>query len=142
MQKDNQIQREAAEECKRKISDLERSTNSICESFLILIFLFEREEYKGRLKATYRAVKASEEEIKRRHKNAVKELNSSFNEKKTPYIKINPELVGGEGWGELQPYLTPHAAKARERLSAPFDFIYCRLLQHVLFLLHFLGNSV
>lgn len=84
-------------------------------------FLFEREEYKGRLKAK-----------------EVKELNSSL-KKKTPYIKINPELVGGGG---LQPYLTPHAAKPRERLSAPFDLIYCRLLEPVLFLLHFLGNSV
>lgn len=83
--------------------------------------MFEREEYKGRLKAK-----------------EVKELNSSL-KKKTPYIKINPELVEGGG---LQPYLTPHAAKPRERLSAPFDLIYCRLLEPVLFLLHFLGNSV
>lgn len=88
-------------------------------------FWFEREEYKGRLKVK-----------------EVKELNSSL-KKKTPYIKIKPELVGGgRGGGGLQPYLTPHAAKPRERLSAPFDLIYCRLLESVLFLLHFLGNSV
>ena len=44
-------------------------------------FLFEREEYKGRLKAK-----------------EVKELNSTF-KKKTPSIKINPELVGVGGGG-------------------------------------------
>ena len=89
----------------------------------MIFFLFEREEYKGRLKAK-----------------EVKELNSSF--KKKTLHKNKAELVGGEGGGGLQPYLTPHAAKPRERFSAPFDLIYCRLLEPVLFLLHFLGNSV
>lgn len=90
-------------------------------------FWFEREEYEGRLKVK-----------------EVKELNSSF--KKNTLHKNKPGVSGrGKGrggrWG-LQPYLTPHAAKPRERLSAPFDLIYCRLLEPVLFLLHFLGNSV
>jgi len=61
--------------------------------------LFEREEYKGRLKATYRAVKASEEEIKRRHKNAVKELNSSFKKKKNTLHKKKPGVSEGGGGG-------------------------------------------
>ena len=93
---------------------------------------FEREEYKGRLKVK-----------------EVKELNSSFKKKNTLH-KNKPGVSGRGGGGGgrrggeggLQPYLNPYAAKPRERLSAPFDLIYCRLLEPVLFLLHFLGNSV
>ena len=68
--------------------------------------------------------------------------NSTALLKRKSTLHKNKPGVSGGGGGGLQPYLTPHAAKPRERLSAPFDLIYCRLLKLFLPVLHFLGNPV
>ena len=107
LQKDNQIQREAAEECKRKISDLERSANSICESFLILIFFCLKEK---NMKEDLKQLTAPLRYRKKKSKEDTKTLSTNSTallKRKSTLHKNKPGVSGGGGGGGRQPNQPP-----------------------------------